>query len=408
MQHEPVLAKIEGLKDQMTNMLSQLIRIPAIGPENGGEGELKKAEELTKILHSIGFDKIERNDALDPRVPSGKRPNILAYYYGENKTETLWIVTHMDIVPAGEESLWTMTKPFEPLVKDGKLFGRGSEDNMQPLVGSIYAVKALKDLNIKPKRTIALALVSDEEHGSDYGIKHLIKQQIFHKNDLVIVPDGGNETGDFIEVAEKTILWIKITTSGKQIHASTPDKGLNAHRVGIEYATSLDKLLHEKYSMHDELFDPPVSTFEPTRKDRNVEAVNIIPGEDVTYFDFRILPNYDAEKVLADAYALAHDKENRTGVKIKIEKVQETIAPKPTSPDAPIAVMLKETLEKTRGFKTRIGGIGGGTCAAYFRKADIPAVVWCTVDEVAHQPNEYAKIRNLVDDAKIFALMASS
>jgi succinyl-diaminopimelate desuccinylase len=160
--------------------------------------------------------------------------------------------------------------------------------------------------------------------------------------------------------------------------------------------------------MRDPLFDPPVSTFEPTRKDRNVEAVNIIPGEDTTYFDFRILPNYNAEQILADAYALAHDTEKRTGATIKIEKVQETIAPKPTSPNAPVAIMLKEALEKARGLRPRIGGIGGGTCAAYFRKEDIPAVVWCTVDEVAHQPNEYAKIQNLIDDAKIFALMATS
>ena len=51
-----------------------LIRLPAIGPENGGDGEIQKAEKLTQILHDFDFDKIERYDAEDSRVSSGKRP----------------------------------------------------------------------------------------------------------------------------------------------------------------------------------------------------------------------------------------------------------------------------------------------------------------------------------------------
>jgi succinyl-diaminopimelate desuccinylase len=54
----------------------------------------------------------------------------------------------------------------------------------------------------------------------------------------------------------------------------------------------------------------------------------------------------------------------------------------------------------------RVGGLGGGTCAVFFRKAGFPAVVWSTVDEVAHQSNEYSKVGNMVSDAKVFALLA--
>ena len=59
-----------------------------------------------------------------------------------------------------------------------------------------------------------------------------------------------------------------------------------------------------------------------------------------------------------------------------------------------------------RGLDATVGGIGGGTCAAFFRKQGIPAVVWSTIDEVAHQPDEYARIKNMVEDAKVFALLA--
>ncbi len=392
----------------MTNTLMELVRKPAIAPENGGDGELEKAEVLMRILEKVGFDKIDRFDADDQRVTSRRRPNIIAYLYGGNPSERLWIITHLDIVPAGEESLWTETKPYEPMVKDGKIFGRGAEDNGQELVSSLFAVKTLRNLGLKPKRTIALAFVADEEQGSDYGIKHLIKQNLFRKDDLIVVPDGGNEDGSFIEIAEKTVLWLEITTMGKQTHASRPDTGLNAHRVGLQYANSIDAMLHQKYGIRDELFEPPESTFEPTRKSRNVDAVNIIPGEDVFCFDCRILPQYDSEHVLADFRSLADEFQNKTKAKISIKKLQETVAPKETFREARINAMLQEVIQKVRKVTPKIGGIGGGTCAAYFRKTGIPAVVWSTSDEMAHQPNEYSRINNLVNDSIVFTLLATA
>ena len=408
MQYQNIFPEIERQKNEMAQTLMELIRVPAIAPENLGEGELRKAEKLTQILETIGFDEIKRFDAEDERVPSKKRPNIIAYYYGENRAEKLWIITHLDVVPPGEEPLWTITKPFEPTIKEGRIYGRGSEDNGQSMVASIFAVNALKNLGIKPKRTVALAFVSDEEQGSKYGIQHLIKQGLFNKDDLIVVPDGGNENGSFIEIAEKSALWFRVRTIGKQTHASRPDKGLNAHRIGMEYALALDKMLYTKYSLKDEYFDPPGSTFEPTKKDKNVDAVNIVPGEDITCFDCRVLPNYDIEETLNGIHGLAEEFEKKTGAMIKIEVLHKSVAPKPTDADSKIVIMLKEAIKQVRGVEPKIGGIGGGTCAAFFRKIDVPAVVWSTIDETAHQPNEYAKIENLANDAKIFAFLAIS
>jgi succinyl-diaminopimelate desuccinylase len=403
---QKVFSEIDRLRDEMVETLLEFIRVPAIGPENGGDGESKKADKLVKTLASMGFDKIEKHEAPDERVPSKKRPNVIAYTAGEKTSETLWIVTHMDIVPSGEESLWTVTKPFEPMVKDGKVYGRGSEDNMQSMFASIFAVKALKNLGIKPKRTVGLCFVADEETESEFGIRYLIKKGLFKPSDLVVVPDGGNADGSFIEIAEKGVLWFRIRVLGKQTHASTPGKGLNAHRIGMQYALALDKMLHEKYSKKDEYFDPPENTFEPTKKEKNVDAVNIVPGEDVAYFDCRVLPRYDIRKVFEDVQTSAKDFEKKTGAKIETEIVHKTIAPKPTPANAKIVTMLEQALKHVRGKKPIVGGIGGGTCAAYFREANIPAVVWSTVEEIAHQPNEFAIIENLVNDAKIFAYLA--
>jgi succinyl-diaminopimelate desuccinylase len=403
MQHHNLFAEIERQRNRTVQALMEIIRIPAIAPENLGEGEIRKAEKLTQILDDIDFDKIERFDAEDGRVPSKKRPNIIAYCYGENKAEKLWIIAHLDVVPPGEESLWTITKPFEPTLKEGRIYGRGSEDNGQSMIASIFAVKALRKSDIKPKRTVALAFVADEEQGSKYGIQHLIEQKLFNKNDLIVVPDSGNGNGSFIEIAEKSSLRFRVRTVGIQTHASRPDKGLNAHRVGMEYALALDKTLHDKYSLEDKYFDPPTSTFEPTKKDKNVDAVNIVPGEDITYFDCRILPNYNIHEISSEIRQIAKQFGKKTGATIKIEDAHENIAPKPTDVNSKIVIMLKDTIKKIRQVEPKVGGIGGGTCAAFFRKIDIPAVVWSTIDETAHQPNEYAKIENLVNDAKIYA-----
>ncbi len=385
--------------------LIQLIGVPAIGPESNGKGELEKAEILMKMLASVGFDHVERFDADDPTVPSGRRPNIVAYLNGKNDSQRVWIVTHLDVVPPGEESLWKVTKPFEPKVQDGCVYGRGSEDNGQSVVAALYAAKALKFAGIEPNRTFALAFVSDEEHGSTKGIIHLLGKEIFRKDDWVVVPDHGTPTGNFIEIAEKSILWLKIVTSGKQAHGSLPDKGLNAHRIGMQVALGLDVMLHKKYNAVNEYFSPPYSTFEPTRKDLNVDAVNIIPGEDSVYFDCRILPEYNVEEVLASIRKIIAQFETDTGAKIQIEILQKQVSPALVNGNSEIVEQLRNALKVSRGLEATVGGVGGGTCAAFFRQAGIPAVVWCTIDEVPHSPDEYSRIANIIAVAKVFALL---
>jgi succinyl-diaminopimelate desuccinylase len=398
--------QVKALKPEMINTLMQLIRVSAVGPESGGDGENAKAEVLMRVLSEVGFDRIERYDADDSRVSSGKRPNVVAYLNGEANSKRLWIVTHLDVVPSGEESLWKVTKPFEPTFQNGCVYGRGSEDNGQSLVASIFAAKALKQLGVSLKRSVALAFVADEEQGSTMGIQHLLRKGLFREEDLVLVPDSGSPNGNFIEIAEKSILWFKVVTFGKQTHASVPSKGLNAHRIGMQIALELDSKLHQKYNAYNTCFTDPYSTFEPTKKTKNIDAINIVPGEDAFYFDCRILPQYDVEAVLADVCKIAGEFEAKTGARIKIEVLQKQAAAPEVDGNSDCVVLLKEAIKQTRGFNAVVGGIGGGTCAAFFREKGISAVVWSTIDEVAHQPDEYTKVANMVEDAKVFALLA--
>jgi succinyl-diaminopimelate desuccinylase len=398
---DELLSAVESHRNDMVDALTEMLRIPAIGPESGGEGEFERARYLRELAEKCGFEDIEMFDALDERVRLRSRPNMVLRRKGTSD-QTVWIVTHMDTVPPGDLDTWTYP-PFSPKVVDGKLYGLGAEDNGQSLIASLFAAKALNEMGIAPERSMALAIVSDEEMGSDKGIKFMIKEGVFRQNDFIYVPDFGEPDGSLIEVAEKHILWLKINVRGKQTHASTPEKGINATRVSNQMMTFLSDYMHEKYAAKDPMFAPNISTFEPTKRLQTVGNVNTIPAEDTFYMDFRILPRYDADEVLETVRAVARMFEDRSGVKITITTEQFTKSGAPSSTESIGLMSLASAIKKVKGIDATPKGVGGGTCANYFRLAGLDAYAWETVDESAHSVDEYCKIDNLVTDSKVFA-----
>jgi succinyl-diaminopimelate desuccinylase len=402
MPFDRIAQRIDSYRNEMIDLQMKLTAIPAIAPASGGEGEAKKAEFLVKFLEASGFQDIEVLKAPDLDAPAGYRPNILAYFRGRSSARTIWIMSHIDVVPPGELSLWR-GDPFRPWVEDGKIYGRGVEDNQQDLVASIFAVKAFGDLGLKPAYDVGLALVADEETGSDKGIGYVLQHsEAFRKNDLILVPDAGNEDGTMIEVAEKSILWLKVKTLGTQTHGSMPERGINAFKAASFLAVELNKL-YELFPLNDPVFDPPISTFEPTKKESNVPNINTIPGEDVFYMDCRILPQYKVEDVQARIRDMAASIEAKFKVKITIEDKQNAPAAPPTSPKAAVVGVLEKAIKAVYGKDGKAMGIGGGTVAAIFRRKGYEAACWSRLDETAHQPNEYSIIDNMVGDAKVFA-----
>jgi succinyl-diaminopimelate desuccinylase len=402
MPFDEIFRRLDQYRDEMIDLQIKLASIPAIAPSSGGEGEAKKADFLLDYLKKSGFQDIELIKTPDNNAPAGYRPNILAHYRGRSSARTVWIMTHLDVVPPGEMSLWR-GDPFKPWVESGKIYGRGVEDNQQDLVASIFAVKALQALGLKPSYDIGLAIVADEETGSEKGIGDVLKKsKAFRKDDLIIVPDAGVEDGTDIEVAEKSILWLKFKTQGRQTHGSTPERGINAFKAASYLAVELDKL-YQAFPESNPLFDPPISTFEPTKKEANVPNVNTIPGDDVFCLDSRILPVYPLEDVEAWIRKAVEAIEKKFGVTIAIEEMQRAAAAPPTPADAPVVSALKRAVKAVYGKDSRAIGIGGGTVAAYFRRAGFNAACWSKMDETAHQPDEYSIIDNMVGDAKVFA-----
>jgi succinyl-diaminopimelate desuccinylase len=400
---EQLLEQVRSHREGMVEALSELIRIPAIGPESGGTGEMERARYLRDILEHSKFDDVEMYDAIDERVRLRFRPNIVARRRGK-VDQTVWVVAHMDTVPPGDLSTWT-TPPFSPRLMDGKLYGLGSEDNGQALVAGLFAAEALMNQGMEMERGLGVVLVADEEAGNEKGIQFLLREGVFTKGDIIFVPDHGTPRGDEVEVAEKHILWLKFTVRGKQVHASRPDLGVNAMRVGSELIVFLQDFLQRKYGGRDPLFTPDRSTFEPTKRLQTVGNVNTIPGEDIFYFDCRILPRYDMDVVLSDITAVVGIFEQKTGTQINVEPVQRVASGPPSDLEGEGMKALRRAVQRVRGIEPRSVGIGGGTCANFFRLAGMDAYVWQTIDERCHQPNEYCVVDNLVADAQVFAAL---
>jgi succinyl-diaminopimelate desuccinylase len=443
--HKILSAFIEKNEALAVELETELCKRPAVSPDSGGEGELEKCEFLEGWLKSHGVTRLERCDAPDPRARSGVRPNLIATIPCKKDGDTaaisccpdsgtadpggatgsgraaegpprLWIMSHLDVVPPGEASLWK-NDPWTVVEADGgtgpdgrplgkRLIGRGVEDNQQGLVSSVLAVLALNACGIPPARTVKLLFAADEENGSAFGVDWLLKNHghLFQKNDMVLIPDGGDSRGESIEIAEKSLVWARFVTRGLQAHGSRPDQGANAHLAGADLAVRLHEGLSARFPDRDPLFEPDRSTFEPTKKEANVPNVNTIPGEDVFYMDMRILPRHPVEEALAAVDRIKTEVEAKYAVTVTYTLLQR-VESRPTATDAPLVKRLSRAVERVYGVKPRPVGIGGGTVGACLRNQGIDAAVWCRIDDTAHQPNEYALVANILGDAQVMSFL---
>ena len=394
---EGVLKKIDDSREDIIDIMTKMIRIPSIGPANGGDGEGERADFLMTCLQN--FDDVRRIDVDDTDYPGVKRPSILAVKKGKKKG-TVWIIAHTDTVLPGDLSKWKYP-PFDPHFEDGKLYGLGAEDNGQAVMASIFASRFI-DEELKGK-SMGIALVADEETTSEMGIGHLVRNGYFTEDDVILVPDWGSPGSCMMDIAEKHLLWVKVCVKGKQTHGSTPEKGINAYRVGSKFMTDLLEELDKRYDKKNELFRPPVSTFEPTKSSTTVGNVNTIPGYYEFWMDCRILTDYDPEEILEFMRSFAKKESARTGAEIVVEKEQMTFSGPPSSTETEGYRILKESIKDVTGIDVTAAGIGGGTCANFFRLAGLNAYVWESEGGSLHQPNEFVKIDSIITDAKVFA-----
>lgn len=399
-----LLAALAARRDLAIEYQSRMTALPALGPDNGGEGEWAKALYLEGVLRGLGVREITRADAPDSRVPGGRRPNIIARVPGVSP-RTVWIMGHMDVVPPGDPSQWS-GDPWRVAVEGDVIRGRGVQDNQHAITGALLVAGELLARGVTPDLSLGLLFVSDEETGNAYGIEHVLaaRPDLFGKEDLFLIPDYGAPDGSWVEVAEKGQLWVKITVEGHQCHASRPHQGKNA------LVAAADMILHvadvaARFSETSDLFEPASSTFVPSRHEENVPNINTLPGRDVFYVDCRLLPGVDPEAVLAAFREMTESVAARHGVRAVVEIAHLAPAAPATPPESEAVRRLLAGIRAVYGLEARCVGVGGGTVAAPLRRSGFPAVVWASLPPTAHIANEYTLVSKILGDALVMATL---
>ena len=402
---DDVLRHIARQRDQIVDWQRAMTALPALAPENGGQGETAKAAYLEGVLRGLGLS-VDTIPSSDDRVASGLRPNLVARVPGRDP-RTLWILGHMDVVPPGDPSLWRQD-PWIATVDGDRIYGRGVGDNQQAIVCGLLVAQALRVLGATPDLTLGLAFVADEETGNRHGITCLLtgRRDLFGNNDMLIAPDYGVSTGSQICVAEKSMLWLKIVVSGRQGHAARPAQARNALVAASRMIVRVQEALEQAYPDTDSLFEAaPASTFTPTKHEANVPNVNTIPGRDVFYIDCRVLRHYALNDVTDTARTVLEAVARESGVEVNLEVVQASPSAPGAPVDSPLVRRLSRGIRAIYQVEPQPVGSGGGTVAGKARDMGLTAVAWAKVVPTYHEPNEYSSIANTVGDAQVMATM---
>ena len=401
-----VLDDLSQQQGMVINVQRELVARPSIGPEYGGTGEEEKARWVAAWLGERGAH-VERLDFVDERVPGKIRPNLVAVYPDSalhNKSgRTLWLLGHFDVAAPGPRELWS-SDPGVLRVDGDLMYGRGVEDNNQALTVAFLLMDSLKRHSIAPPVRLGFVFTSGALTDYAVGIGHVLekKPDIFAPDDLIVVMDYGNARGSEIGVGEKGNLWLKITVTGKEGHAGTPQKAVNAFAAAAVLVNSL-RTFDAEFPAQNPLFNPPHSTFTPTKSENASTGVNHIPAEFSFYVDARVLADYSFEAVEAAMRRLADTVKQAEGVRIALQRVEATDPSRVTPADAPVLSALDRAVKVQLGVEPRHVGTGGVTMAASIRVRGLPVAVWGIQETLRNTADEHASIKAHLEQAKVLA-----
>ena len=269
--------------DDPTLLLTQdLIRRPSVSPEDQGCLQL-----IAQRLEAVGF-RIEH-------MPFGPVENLWATH--GNERPLLCFAGHTDVVPTGPREEW-QTDPFEPVIRDGILYGRGAADMKSGLAAMITATERFVTQHPRHKGTLAFLLTSDEEGPSVDGTRRVVEvlEARNEKIDYCVVgePSSTEALGDIIKIGRRGSLSGKLTVHGVQGHVAYPHLADNpVHAV----APALAELAARTWDKGNEFFQP--TTFQISNISAGTGAPNVIPGELKARFNIRFSTEQTVEKLQA-------------------------------------------------------------------------------------------------------------
>lgn len=371
--------------DEVVAFARALIAAPS---ENPGGTEDDAAAVASRILADLGADvTVVRSDT--------GRPNVVGVI-GAGSPRLAWN-GHLDVVPAGAPDTWTYG-PWDGIVSQGRLVGRGSADMKGGVAAALGAVAAMRRAGIAPNGTLVFHLAADEELMGIHGTKVLWERGLLDQDACIV----GEPTELQIATAERGGAWFTVTAFGRASHGSQPHRGVNA-------ITSMARLLLRLGEALPELRHPLVGP--PTINAALIEggtAPNVVPDRCTVEIDRRIIPGETDPEAVTDPFLelIARIREANPEVELSVELREWTDAAE-TSADSAVARLALQATAAERDAPSSIVGFSGITDARfYINQARIPTIILGPGSmTVAHTANEAVAVDELVSAARIYARM---
>ncbi|MDR1801511.1 MAG: M20 family metallopeptidase [Lachnospiraceae bacterium] len=263
-------------KEAAMNLLKDIISIPTV---NGRDSVNPLSEYLRDYFEAAGItSQIQEIDET--------HSNVIAFIKGVNESKTVIWNGHMDTVAYGDLASWE-SDPKVPVIKDGRMYGRGTSDMKSGLAAMVFALTEINKNNFRPKHNIQFIATCDEETGGA-GAKAIISEKKMSESDMLLI---GEPTGLLLGIAQKGCLWTKISVRGKTGHGAYPKEGINAIEAAFFIANGVKEYVNTyKHAILGE------ATAQITKCEGGIQA-NMTPDECALTMDIRLVPELNYKDI---------------------------------------------------------------------------------------------------------------
>lgn len=408
--------RIESLRDDLVGLTADLIRFPTVNPPGDAYGPC--AAFMGARMAALGFD-VAYPRGLGEPGDSERHPriNVVARRAAGRPGKAVHFNGHIDVVEAGHG--WTVD-PFGGVVKDGRVYGRGACDMKGGIAAAMIAVEAIVAEGLDAAGALEVSGTVDEESGGFGGVGHLARNGWFDRSrvDHVIIPEPLDV--DRVCLGHRGVWWASVEMKGRIGHGSMPFLGVNAIRGMGDFLALVERELMPRLdARRTRMPCEPAGARAATLNFNSVhggldEGYDGLPAPVVAdscrlVLDRRYLVEEDFDAVRQEIVDLLERvKAGRTGLDYRLDEIM-TFAPTMTEPDAPVVRTLDHFIHRVLGKPSRHIASPGTYDQKHITRHG--SVIDCVaygpgILDLAHQPDEYVGIDDMVASAKIMAATA--
>lgn len=301
---------------------------------------------------------------------------------------------HTDVVPTGNLDAWG-SDPFQPEIRDGKLYGRGSADMKTALAAMVVASERFVAKHPNHKGSIAFLITSDEEGPSINGTVKVIETLEARQEKmtwcLVGEPSSTNTLGDIVKNGRRGSLNAKLTVKGKQGHVAYPHLAINPIHTASK---AIAELCETVWDNGNEYF--PATTFQISNINSGTGATNVVPGTMTSLFNFRYSTEVTAEQLKARTLEIL----DRHNVDYDIEW---TLSGLPfLTPVGELVNVAKTAILNVTGVETELSTSGGTSDGRFIAPTGAQVLELGVLNATIHQINEHVNVADLEPLAEIY------